>query len=172
MCAIKEVLSNHIVGTLIGARIKSRIAVNALSNTAARRGGVAGCILEINLGPQLRIRTYIRILDYRRMVGLMGRIGAADDIAAMESFFALLQNPVQDRRIWATRKELRIRIVTWIERTHYRRRREDALSQLDPIRLATIMTTPATQAAQPNQSPDGAADPWGQPLPLPTNQLP
>ena len=36
----------------------------------------------------------------------------------MESFFALLQKNVLDRRTWATRQELRIAIVTWIERTY------------------------------------------------------
>ncbi len=47
----------------------------------------------------------------------MGRVGATGDNAAMESFFALLQKNVLDRRTWRTRHELRIAIVTWIERT-------------------------------------------------------
>ncbi len=41
----------------------------------------------------------------------------------MESFFALLQKNVLDRHRWATRHELRLAIVTWIERTYHRRRR-------------------------------------------------
>ena len=49
------------------------------------------------------------------MVGSMGRVGAAGDNAAMESFFSLLQKNVLNRRVWATREELRIAIVTWIE---------------------------------------------------------
>jgi len=51
------------------------------------------------------------------MVGSMGRVGAAGDNAAMESFFALLQKNVLNRGSWATREQLRIKIVTWIERT-------------------------------------------------------
>ncbi|MDH6228984.1 transposase InsO family protein [Streptomyces sp. MJP52] len=47
----------------------------------------------------------------------LGRVGAAGDNAAMESFFALLQKSILDRRPWRTRNELRIAIVTWIERT-------------------------------------------------------
>ncbi len=35
----------------------------------------------------------------------------------MESFFSLLQKNVLDRQRWATREELRLAIVTWIERT-------------------------------------------------------
>ena len=81
------------------------------------------------------------------MQGSIGRVGAAGDNADMESFFALLQKNVLDRRTWATREELRIAIVTWIERTYHRRRRQAALGRLTPIEFETIMTTPATQAA-------------------------
>jgi hypothetical protein len=45
----------------------------------------------------------------------MGRVGAAGDITAMESFFALLQKNVLDRRTWDTREDLRIGIVTGSE---------------------------------------------------------
>jgi transposase InsO family protein len=51
---------------------------------------------------------------------------AAGDNAAMESFFALLQKNVLNRRAWATREELRIAIVTWIERTYHRLDRTDS----------------------------------------------
>ena len=36
------------------------------------------------------------------------RVGAAGDNTAMESFFALLQNNVLNRRTWPTRDELRM----------------------------------------------------------------
>ena len=44
------------------------------------------------------------------------------DNAAMESFFALLQKDVLDQQRWATRAELRLAIVTWIEKTYHRTR--------------------------------------------------
>ena len=47
----------------------------------------------------------------------MGRVGAAGANAAMESFFSLLQNNVLNNQRWETREELRLAIVTWIERT-------------------------------------------------------
>ncbi|MBB2893458.1 transposase InsO family protein [Flexivirga oryzae] len=77
----------------------------------------------------------------------MGRVGACGDNAAMESFFALLQKDVLNTRRWATREDLRIPIVTWIERTYHRRRRQDRLGRLTPIEYETSMTTPANQAA-------------------------
>ena len=81
------------------------------------------------------------------MVGSMGEVGATGDNAAMESFFALLKKNVLDRRTWQTGQELRIGIVTWIERTYHRRRRQTALGGLTPVEYETIMTTPAAQAA-------------------------
>ncbi|MGA5418036.1 integrase core domain-containing protein, partial [Streptomyces pseudogriseolus] len=96
---------------------------------------------------QFRSRKFVRALDRPRMAGSIGRVGAAGDNAAMESFFSLLQKNVLDRRVWATREELRIAIVTWIERTYHRRRRQASLGRLTPVEFETVMTTPALQAA-------------------------
>jgi transposase InsO family protein len=66
----------------------------------------------------------------------------------MESFFALLQcNVLNRRRRWATRDELRLEIVTWIERTYHRRRRQAALGRLTPIEYEMIMTPQTAIAA-------------------------
>jgi putative transposase len=67
--------------------------------------------------------------------------------AAMESFFSLLQNNVLNRRRWDTRERLRIDIVTWIERSYHRRRRQLGLGRLTLIEYEAIMTTPALPAA-------------------------
>ena len=77
----------------------------------------------------------------------MGRVGVAGDNAAMESFFSLLQKNVLNRHAWQTREQLRIAIVTWIERTYHRRRRQARLGRLTPIEYEAIMTTLADQAA-------------------------
>lgn len=147
LCAVKDAFSNRIVGYSIDSRMKSRLAVTALDSAVARRGAVAGCIVHSDRGSQFRSRKYVHALRRHVMVGSMGRVGACGDNAAMESFFSLLQKNVLDRRGWATREELRIAIVTWIERTYHRRRRQDALGRLTPVEFEAIMPTPATQAA-------------------------
>jgi transposase InsO family protein len=147
LCAIKDAYSNRIVGYSIDSRMKSRLAVTALDNAVARRGEVTGCIVHSDRGSQFRSRKFAHALNRHHMVGSMGRVGAAGDNAAMESFFALLQNNVLDRRSWATRDQLRVAIVHWIERTYHRRRRQAALGKLTPIEYETIMTRPASQAA-------------------------
>jgi transposase InsO family protein len=81
------------------------------------------------------------------MLASMGQIGSAGDNAAMESFFSLLQKNVLIRRTSNTREDLRIAIVTWIERTYHRRRRQAALARLTPIEYEIIMGQTADQAA-------------------------
>ena len=151
LCAIKDVHSNRIVGYSVSDRMKSRLAVTALNNAVARRqlegGDVAGFAIHSDRGSQFRSRKYVHALNRHGMVGSMGRVGAAGDHAAMESFFSLLQKNVLNRQHWTTREELRIAIVTWIERTYHRRRRQTTLGRLTPIEFETIMTAPATQAA-------------------------
>ena len=146
ICAVKDVFSNRIVGYSISDRMKSRIVVDAVAAALARRGDVAGCIVHSDRGSQLGARKVRALLTHHGLVGSMGRVGAAGDNAAMESFFALLQNNVLNRQPWATREQLRIAIVVWIERTYHRRRRQAALGRLTPIEYETIMTTPATAA--------------------------
>ena len=116
-------------------------------NAVAMRGDVAGCVVHSDRGSQFRSRKFLRALTRHRLVGSMGRVAAAGDNAAMESFFALLQKNVLDRRSWTTRDQLRIAIVTWIERTYHRRRRQAALGRLTPVEFEVIMNTPAALAA-------------------------
>ncbi len=148
LCAIKDVWSNRIVGYSISDRMESQIAVNALESAVARRSGeVAGCVLHSDRGGQFRSRKLQQSLFRHRMLGSMGQVGSAGDNAAMESFFSLLQRNVLDRQKWETREDLRIAIVTRIERTYHRRRRQNRLGRLTPIEFETIMSNAATQAA-------------------------
>ena len=146
-CAVKDVWSNRIVGYSISDRMKSKIAVDALNMAVARRGDVTGCIVHSDRGSQSRTRKFLAALRLHHLKGSMGQVGSAGDNAAMESFFALLQKNVLNRRRWHTRHDLRIAIVTWTERTYHRRRRQERLGRLTPIEYETIMTTPALQAA-------------------------
>lgn len=147
LCAVKDVFGNKIVGYSIDTRMKSSLAVRALENAVQMRGDVAGCVVHSDRGSQFRSRKVLRVLTRYRLAGSMGRVGAAGDNAAMESFFSLLQKNVLNRRSWTTREQLRIAIVTWIERTYHRRRRQACLGRLTPTEFEAIMTTPAALAA-------------------------
>jgi putative transposase len=142
--ATSPVYSNKIVGYSIHSRMKASLAVSAMRNAIALRSPVAA-ICHSDRGSISR-QEDPRLLANNGLVGSMGR-SYGEDNASMESLFALLQKNVLDRRSWTTRKDLRITIVTWIDWTYHRRRRQDALGRLTPVEFETIMTEPATQAA-------------------------
>ena len=147
LCAIKDGFSDRIVGYSMDSRMKARLAVNALDNALSRRRDAAGCIVHSDRGSQFRSRKFVHALNRHHLIGSMGQVGAAGDNAAMESFFALLQKNVLDRKRWRTREELRIAIVSWIERTYHRRRRQARLGRLTPIEYETIMNPAVSLAA-------------------------
>ncbi|CAA0100101.1 Uncharacterised protein [Mycolicibacterium vanbaalenii] len=143
--AIKDVYFNRIVGSSIDSRMKSSLAVAALDHAAALRSPVA-TIVHSDRGSQFRSSKFVHVLSRNGLQGSMGRAGACGDNAAMMSFFALLQRNVLDRKRWATRAELRLAIVTWIERNYHRRRRQRALGRLTPIEFDLLHTSVATAA--------------------------
>jgi putative transposase len=53
---------------------------------------------------------------------------------------------VLNRKRWDTREELRLAIVTWIERTYHRRRRQRRLGRLTPIEFELLHHQLATAA--------------------------
>ncbi|SNC62442.1 Transposase InsO and inactivated derivatives [Kytococcus aerolatus] len=140
LCAVKDVWSRRIVGYSINDRMTSQLAVDALEMAIARRGRdtTAGCVVHADRGSQFRSRTYLCALHRHGLTGSMGRVASSADNAAMESFFALVQKNVLNSRRWATREQLRLAIVTWIERTYHRRRRQRALGKTTPIEFETI----------------------------------
>lgn len=144
LCAIKDVWSTRIVGYSIDSRMTADLAVAALRNAVALRD-LDNTTLHSDRGSQFRSRKFVELLRHEGITGSMGRVGACGDNAAMESFFALLQKNVLDKQRWPSRHELRLAIVTWIERTYHRRRRQRGLGRLTPIEFETIK--PAAHAA-------------------------
>jgi transposase InsO family protein len=130
---VKDAYSGRIVGYSIDSRMKASLAVNALENAVQRRGNVRGCTVHSDRGSQFRSREFLSALTSHGLIGSMGRVAAAGDNVAMESFFALLQKNVLDQQMWDSREELRMAIVWWIERTYHRRRRQTHLGKLTPI---------------------------------------
>ena len=122
MCAIKDVASNRIVGYSINCRLTADLAVAALRNAIALRNRV-GTTLHSDRGSQFRSRKFVELLRESGITGSMGCVGACADNAAVESFFSLLQKNVLNKKRWQSRQELRLEIVTWIERSYHRPRR-------------------------------------------------
>ena len=147
MCAFKDVCSNRIVGYAIDRRMKASLAVRALKNALEQRGYPEGVIVHSDRGGQFRSRSFQQTLTRYNLRGSMGRLGACADNAAMESFVSLLPKNVLDRQPWATREELRLAIVHWVEARYHRKRRQRRLGKLTPIEFETIMMDAVTLAA-------------------------
>lgn len=146
LCAVKDCCSNRIVGYAIDARMTSELATNALRMAITLRGRPSQVIVHSDRGAQFRSRRFVMMLRGNGLRGSMGRVASSADNAAMESFFALLQKNVLDRKTWDTREELRLAIIHWIERTYHRRRRQRGLGKLTPIEFETIYHQTATAA--------------------------
>jgi putative transposase len=148
ICAVKDVCSRKIVGYAIGPRMTSHLADAALRTAIARRAPTGTVVVHSDRGGQFRSHRYQRTLRAHGLTGSMGRVSSAGDNAAMESFFSLLQKNVPNRQVWATREELRLAIITWIERTYHQRRRQRALGKLTPVEFEAIIgQTHLAQAA-------------------------
>ena len=146
--------SNRIVGYSIDFRVKASPAVVALRAAFAQITGRHGGPLR--RGSRFRSKALVRELRSAGPPGSMGPVGACTDSAAMEPCSALLQNNVLDRRRRATRQDLRLTIVTWIERTHHRRRRQRRLD-----RLTSSSTRPSTASHRPPNPPGPRANESG-----------
>jgi len=137
LCTFRDCFSGRVVGYSIDERMTSDLAVSALRNAVALRG-CTGTIVHTDRGSQFRSRKFVKALNDAKLRGSMGRVGACGDNAAIESFFSLVQKNVLNRQRWQTREELRVAIVTWIERTYHRRRRQRRLGRLTPVEFETM----------------------------------
>ena len=146
LCAVKDACSRRIVGYSISDWMRSSLAVAALQMAISRRNP-SGTVVHSDRGSQFRSKKFVRALSDAGLLGSMGRVGAWADNAAVESFFALLQKNVLNRRRWATREELRLAIITWIEATYHRKRRQRGLGKLTPIEYETIINPQVALAA-------------------------
>ena len=108
---------------------------------------VAGCLVHSDRGSQFRSGLFQDARTRHGPIGTMGQVGSVGDNAAMESFWSLLQTNALNQQRWATRQELRLAIVVWIERKYHRQRAQDTLGGLTPIEFEAKLTEPLTLAA-------------------------
>ena len=114
---------------------------------AISRRNPSGTVIHSDRGSLFRSKKFVRALSDAGLLGSMGRVGACADNAAMESFFALLQKNVLNRRRWASREQLRLAIVHWIEGAYHRKRRQRGLGKLTPIEYEAIINAQVALAA-------------------------
>lgn len=140
LCSLMDARSLRLVGYSLGDRMTADLAVSALRNAIALRDP-QGTVVHSDRGSQFRSNAFVRTLMNNGLKGSMGRVASAADNAAIESFHSLLQNNVLDTRRWETREDLRLAIVTWIERKYHRQRRKRRLGRMTPIEFEAVDKT-------------------------------
>ena len=125
----------------------AQLTVTALRTAVSRRQPTGGVVVHSDRRSQFRARSFRAVLTAAGLQGSMGRVASTGDNAVMESWHALLQTNVLDRRRWRTRDELHEAIVFWTEHTYKRRRRQRALSKLTPVEFERAFTSQAAAVA-------------------------
>jgi transposase InsO family protein len=147
ICCVKDVCSRRIVGCATAERMTADLAIQALRQAIARRRPKGVVVVHSDRGGQFRARSFVAVLKGAGLAGSMGRVAAAGDNAAMESFHSLLQKNVLDRHRWASRDDLAYAILSWIEHTYNRRRRQRALGKLTPVEFELAFAARLTEKA-------------------------
>ena len=146
LASLKDVFSNRIVGYALSPRPTADLACAALRNAIVRRNPTGTVVVHSDRGGPFRSRSFQRLLSMNGLTGSMGRVASAADNAATESFHSLLQKNVLDQqKVWRSREELHLAIVTWIEHTYNNRRRQRRLGKLTPVEFELAFS--AAQAA-------------------------
>lgn len=134
--------------------MQARLAVQALENAVQMRGDVAGCIVHSDRGSQGGFNRSSQHPDRKGDDGTTsGMVEGADgpesdDLSRASRHSAGYRAGVlEDRHRWASRDQLRIAIVTWVERTYHRRRKQASLGRLTPVEFEAIMNTTVALAA-------------------------
>lgn len=58
-----------------------------------------------------------------------------------------MRQTLLDREVWATRQQLRMKIVTWIEKTYHRRRKQQELGRMTPVQFEAHLLEQAVALA-------------------------
>jgi len=145
-CVLKDLCSKRIVGYAFGPRMTAELATSALRQAVARRRPKGTVVVHSDRGGQFRSRAFRAALKAAKLTGSMGRVASAGDNAPMESFYALLQKNVLDRKRWTSRDQLAYACITWIEHTYNRRRRQRGLGKLTPVEFELAFSVPPQAA--------------------------
>ena len=133
LAAVEDLHSRRIVGWAMGARIDSRLVVDALEMAVARRMPGDDLVAHSDRGSQYASEHYQRMLAGHGIVCSMSRRGNCWDNAPMESFFATLKKELVHDEDYATREEARTSLFEYIEVFDNRVRRHSSPGYRSPI---------------------------------------
>lgn len=133
LATVLDVFSRKIVGWAFSNHMTSDVVVKALNMALATRKPESSVIHHSDQGIQYTSIEFGRRCKEMNVQPSMGTVGDAYDNAMAESFFAILECELIDRRSWPTKREAQSAIFTWIETWYNPKRRHSSLDYLSPI---------------------------------------
>lgn len=138
-----DLYSRRIVGWAAASLRDRQLTLAALSMALGRRRPGGELVHHSDRGGQYACWDYIAVLRRHGIVASMSRTGNPHDNAPMESFIRTLKVELVYRRQFATRKEAKTAIASYIELFYNCRRRHSALGYLSPAEYEAKRAIPA-----------------------------
>lgn len=132
LAAVEDLYSRKIVGWSMGARIDSRLVVDALEMALRRERPGGGLTVHSDRGVQYASDHFQRLLSKHGITCSMSRKGNCWDNAPMESFFATLKKELVYHEQYRNREEARRSLFDYLEIFYNRIRRHSSLDYLSP----------------------------------------
>jgi putative transposase len=134
LAVLLDAYSRRVVGWAMAEHMRVDLVLDALKMAYGRRvRGTGPLVHHTDRGSQYTAGAYQQALTAQSITCSMSRTGNCYDNAAAESFFATLKRELIERRVWATRLEVRTAVFEWIEVFYNRQRRHSTLGYLSPV---------------------------------------
>ena len=137
-CVVLDAHSRRVVVWSIDSHQAPSLVTNALAIAISNRTPPAGTVIHSDHGSQFFSCAFSERVRQAGLVPSMGTVGDAFDNALIESFWALLQTELLNRRKWKTRVELSNALFEYLEIFHNRTRRHSSLGMLTPIEYEKV----------------------------------
>jgi putative transposase len=111
-----DVFSRRVVGWQLAGHMRTSLVLDALAMAVGTRqpGADFQLVAHSDRGSQYTSGLYTQTLDDHRILGSVGSVGDALDNAVAESFVDSLKTELIADRVWRTRSQLELAIVTYI----------------------------------------------------------
>jgi transposase InsO family protein len=140
LACVLDMFSRNALGHAFSAHHDADLAVAALQQAAARRGGPAdGVIFHTDRGSEYTAQAFAAACARLGVTQSMGRTGSALDNAVSEAFHSTIKVEYIYRHQFATRTEAIEKISAWLDGFYNLRRRHSANNGMSPVDFEEYM---------------------------------
>ncbi len=133
VAAILDVYSRRVVGWSMSEQRDEQLVTAAFQMAVTSRRPKAGLLHHSERGSQYSSAGYQALLRIHGIQVSMSRKGNGYDNAMMKSFFGTLKEECVERCRYASRREARSAIFSYIETFYNRKRRHSSLGYISPV---------------------------------------